>query len=107
MKSTAYLINTARGGVVDQDALLLALREGWIAGAALDVFVPEPLPPDHPLLSLPNVIATPHVSFYSEESLVRLQTEAAQSVAAVLSGRRPPHVVNPEVLAQARWAHLG
>ncbi len=106
MKPTAFLINTARGAIVDPDALCLALRDGWIAGAALDVFEPERLPVDHPLLALPNLIATPHVAFYSEESVRELQVQAAQNVAAVLSGRRPLSVVNPEVLALPRWQHL-
>jgi D-3-phosphoglycerate dehydrogenase len=106
MKPTAFLINAARGAIVDQDALVLALEKQWIAGTALDVFVPERLPSDHPLLSLPNVIATPHVAFYSEESLMDLQVQAAENVAAVLSGRRPASVVNPEVLELPRWSHL-
>ncbi|MFH1929057.1 MAG: NAD(P)-dependent oxidoreductase, partial [Chloroflexota bacterium] len=75
-------------------------------GAALDVFVPECLPADHPLLKLPNVIATPHVAFYSEESLRDLQIQAAENVAALLSGRHPTSVVNPEVLGLPRWSHL-
>ena len=106
MKLTAYLINTARGAVIDPAALLQALREGWIAGAAVDVFDPEPIPADHPLLQLPNFIVTPHAAFYSEESIVDLETLAAQNVAAILSGRRPAAVVNPEVLGLPRWAHL-
>jgi D-3-phosphoglycerate dehydrogenase len=106
MKPTAFLINTARGGLVDHAALARALQEHWIAGAALDVFVPEVLPADHPLLAQPNLIVTPHVAFYSEESLVELETKAAQNVAAILSGQRPASVVNPEVLAHPRWAHL-
>jgi D-3-phosphoglycerate dehydrogenase len=106
MKPSAFLINTSRGGVVDQEALLRALREGWIAGAALDVFEPERLPADHPLLALPNLIATPHVAFYSEESVRELEVKAARNVAAILSGRRPEALVNPDVLALPRWAHL-
>jgi D-3-phosphoglycerate dehydrogenase / 2-oxoglutarate reductase len=106
MKPTAFVINTARGGLIVTDALVQALQEGWIAGAALDVFDPEPLPADHPLLALPNVIATPHVAFYSEESVRELEVQAASNVAAVLSGRRPASVVNPQVLDLPRWAHL-
>src|SRR5262249_40135129 len=83
MKPTAFIINTARGALIDPEALLRALREGWIAGAALDVFEPERLPPDHPLLALPNLLATPHVAFYSEESVAELQTKAAANVASV------------------------
>jgi D-3-phosphoglycerate dehydrogenase len=106
MKSTAFLINTARGAIIDQAALVKALEQGCIAGAALDVFVPERIPADHPLLKLPNVIATPHVAFYSEEALLDLEILAAENVAAVLSGRRPASVVNPGLLDSPRWSHL-
>ena len=98
MQPTAYLINCARGAVVDQRALAAALRDGVIAGAGLDVFVPERLPPDHPLLALDNVVATPHTAFYSEESIADLARLAARNVADVLAGRRPGAIVNPEVL---------
>jgi D-3-phosphoglycerate dehydrogenase len=106
MKPTAVLINTARGLLVDQAALLTALNEGWIAGAAADVFSPERLDPGDPLLAAPNLIATPHVAYYSEESLVDLGRLAAENVADVLSGRLPAAIVNPEVLALERWRHL-
>lgn len=106
MKPSAFLINTARGGLVDHMALLEALQVGQIAGAGLDVFETEPLDSEHPLFALPTVIATPHAAFYSEESLVELQTRAAASVAAILSGRRPESVVNPQVLDLPRWVHL-
>jgi D-3-phosphoglycerate dehydrogenase len=106
MKPTAFVINTARGGIIDQDALVAALDNGWIAGAALDVFVPERPAPDHPLLTRPNLIASPHVAFYSEESVHDLEVLAAENVADILTGRRPRWVVNPEVLALPRWAHL-
>ena len=106
MKPTAFLVNTARGPVVDREALLEALRDGWIAGAALDVFEPEPLPPGDPLLALGNLVATPHVAYYSEESLVDLGRLAAENVARVLAGRRPAALVNPGVLAAARWRGL-
>jgi len=86
--------------------LVQALTEGWISGAGLDVFSEERLPPDHPLLQSPKVVATPHVAFYSEESLVDLQRQAAENVALVLSGRKPPSILNPEVLELPRWAHL-
>ena len=106
MKPGAFVINTARGALIDQEALLQALQEGWIAGAGLDVFVPEHLPAGHPLLAQPNLIATPHTAFYSEESVQALEVLAAQNVADILSGKRPVDVVNPEVLALERWAHL-
>jgi D-3-phosphoglycerate dehydrogenase len=99
MKPTAYLINAARGALVDQDALVAALESGQIAGAGLDVFVPERLPSNHPLLRCERVLATPHTAFYSEESMAQLARLAAENVAAVLDGRRPAAVVNPEVLA--------
>lgn len=105
MKQGACLVNTSRGAVIDVAALARALREGWIAGAGLDVLPQEP-PVDSPLLGLENVILTPHASFYSEESLVDLQTDTAEEVARVLGGRKPIHVVNPEVLPRARAAHL-
>jgi D-3-phosphoglycerate dehydrogenase / 2-oxoglutarate reductase len=106
MKPTAFLVNSARGGLVDHEALLRALREGWIAGAGLDVFDPEPLEVGHPLLRQPNLVATPHVAFYSEESLVDLEVRAAENVAAILDGRMPGSVVNSEVLELERWEHL-
>jgi len=106
MKPTAFVVNTARGGIVDQDALLRALADGWIAGAAVDVFEPEHLPAEHPLLAQPNLIATPHVAFYSEESVHDLEVLAAENVAAILTGRRPRWLVNPEVLDRPHWSHL-
>ncbi len=98
MKRGAYIVNTARGPIIDESALAEALDSGQIAGAALDVMTQEP-PPSSPLFGRDNVIITPHTSFYSEESLVELQVKAAQEVVAVLSGRAPRNPVNPEVLA--------
>ena len=106
IKPGAFVINTARGALIDQEALLQALQSGRVSGAGLDVFVPEHLPAGHPLLGQPNVIATPHTAFYSEESVRELQRLAAQNVADILGGRRPADVVNPQVLALPRWAHL-
>ena len=100
MKPTAYLINTSRGAVIDEDALLSALRDRRIAGAALDVLGQEPPPSDHPLLTLDNVIVTPHAAFYSEAAIEELTTKAAQQVAQALSGQPPAHIVNPAVLGQ-------
>jgi D-3-phosphoglycerate dehydrogenase len=98
MKPSAYLINTARGGIVDDKALYRALSEGIIAGAGIDVLPTEPPPADQPLLKLDNIILSPHAAFYSEESLIDLQVQAAQEVARVLSGKRPVSPVNPQVL---------
>jgi D-3-phosphoglycerate dehydrogenase len=100
MKPTAYLINTARGAIVDEAALLRGLQAGWIAGAALDVLSQEPPPADHPLLALENVIATPHVAYYSENALDELQRTATRQVIQVLQGQLPDHLVNPAVLGQ-------
>ncbi len=100
MKPNAVLINTSRGAIVDETALVRALAEGWIAGAGLDVLVQEPPPADHPLLALPNVIVTPHAAFYSEASIAELQQKAAQNVVDVLLGKLPTHIVNREVLAR-------
>lgn len=97
MKPGAYLINTARGPIVDEAALAHALDAGLIAGAALDVMPKEP-PTSSPLFGRPNVIVTPHTSFYSEESLVDLQTKAAEEVVRVLKGEEPKNPVNPEAL---------
>ncbi len=98
MKPTAYLINTARGAVVDTDALVKALKEGWIAGAALDVFEQEPLPPDHPLTKLDNVILAPHIASATIEARRKMAELAANNLVAVLKGEMPPALVNKEVL---------
>jgi D-3-phosphoglycerate dehydrogenase len=100
MKPTAYLINTSRGAIIDEVALLAALESGQLAGAALDVMGSEPPPLDHPLLTHPRVIATPHVAFYSEAAIVDLATKAARHVAQALRGEIPARVVNPAVLEQ-------
>ncbi|MHB9025693.1 MAG: 2-hydroxyacid dehydrogenase [Armatimonadota bacterium] len=93
MKSTAYLINMARGPVVDHDALVRALREGWIAGAGLDVYDIEPIPADDPLLELPNVILTPHIGANTREALDRAFMMAAEQIVQSLHGQRPAHAV--------------
>jgi D-3-phosphoglycerate dehydrogenase len=98
MKRDALLINTARGGVIDTEALLEALRNKTIRGAGLDVFETEPLPKDHPLTTLDNVVLTPHAGYYSEESLYELKTRPVQNAAEVLSGRMPRNILNPQVL---------
>lgn len=93
MKPTAVLVNTARGSLVDEDALVEALREGRIAGAALDVVAQEPLPADSPLRSLDNVIVTSHLAGQTVEARLRAGLAAAQAVIDVLAGREPAHPV--------------
>lgn len=97
MKSSAILINTARGGVVDQNALYTALHDGEIAYAALDVTDPEPLPLDSPLLLLDNLILVPHMASGSEQTRARMAVMAAENLLAGLRGERLPYCANPEV----------
>ena len=104
MKPSAMLINTGRGPTLDEDALVEALREKRIAGAGLDVFSREPLPADHPLLGLDTVALSPHTASSTEECLVRMALMVAESVIDALSGRRPLHLVNPEVWERRRPA---
>jgi glyoxylate reductase len=93
MKPTALLINTARGGVVDQDALRAALLDGEIAGAALDVTEPEPLPADHPLLDAPNLLVVPHVGSATVRTRAKMAAMAVDNLLAALAGRPMPHPV--------------
>ena len=93
MKKGAVIVNTARGPLIDEPALLAALDSGHLGGAALDVVATEPLPKDSPLLGRDNVILTPHTAFYSVEALVELQTKCATDVASVLSGQPPVYPV--------------
>ncbi len=98
MKPSAYLINTSRGALVDEEALIDALRNGRIAGAGLDVLAKEPPSRDNPLLAMDNVIVTPHASYYSDDALAFLQASVAEEAVRVLAGERPRHPVNPEVI---------
>jgi D-3-phosphoglycerate dehydrogenase len=98
-KPTAILVNTSRGPVVDESALLRALSEKRLAGAALDVWEQEPVSPDHPLLKLENVIATPHSAYFSTSAVAQVPRRCGEEAARVLTGQRPLHVVNPEVYA--------
>lgn len=102
MKPTAYLINSARGGIVDEQALVEALKSGQLAGAALDVFEKEPLPADHPLRDLENVILTSHIAGHSLETNESFIPAAVESVRRVLRGEPPVYVRNPGVLAAWR-----
>lgn len=100
MKSTAYLINTARGGIIDQSALAQAIEGGTIAGAALDVQDPEPADLSEPLFRDPRVLVSPHAAFVSRESLDDLRSRVAQQIIDALSGKVPESVVNPSVLKE-------
>ncbi len=102
MRDGAILINTARGGLVDQEALVEALEAGRLFGAGLDVTDPEPLPPDHPLLRRADVVVTPHIAAATGEGKTRLYEAAVGQCLQVLRGERPPHLVNPEVWPSAR-----
>lgn len=104
-KPHAFLVNAARGGLIDDEALLEALRSRRLAGAALDVFEPEPLPAGHPYLQVDNVLLTPHTAAFTEEGLVRMSAGSAQAVVDILHGRRPASLVNPDVWNRymSRW----
>ena len=102
MKPEAFLINAARGPLIVEDALYEALTQGQIAGAGVDVLVDAAPPPDHRLLGLDNLLLTPHVAFFSQESTLELEERAAGEVASVLEGRMPDNLVNPNVLPHAR-----
>jgi D-3-phosphoglycerate dehydrogenase len=98
MKPTACIVNTSRGPIIDEAALIRALSSGAIAGAGLDVYETEPLSVDNPLLKLENTILTPHLSWYTEQSEARLKTEGATALRDGLTGKRPEFLVNPEVM---------
>ena len=95
LKTSCRIINTSRGAVIDEAALVRALQEDGIAGAALDVFADEPLPADHPLCSAPNTLLTPHISSSTRESLDRMARDAARGVLDVLEGKTPEFAYRP------------
>ncbi len=97
MKPTAYFINTARGTLVDESALLSALQNGTIAGAAIDVYAKEPCPTDSPLRGAPNCVLTPHNAFNALESTIEMSRQSAQSVLDLMQGRLPDNICNPAV----------
>ena len=100
MKPTSYLVNTARGELVDEEALAIALEKGWIAGAASDVMSKEPPDPSNPLLRLENFILTPHTGAATKESVVRMGVLSVENALKVLNGERPSYVVNPEIYSE-------
>lgn len=106
MKRSAFLINTSRGGVVNEEDLIGALKEGLIAGAGLDVFAHEPIEPGSELLSLKNVILTPHTAALTDECVTRMAVAGAERVVDLFGGFIPENIANPEVLANERWKHL-
>ena len=100
MKPTAYLINTARGPLVDEAALIAALHEHRIAGAALDVFDIEPVPRDHPFLALENVVVSPHMGYVTNEAYHHFFRQVVESIEHHLDGRLPPRTLNPEAMGR-------
>lgn len=106
MKPESFLINTARGGVVDEKDLCAALENGVIAGAGLDVFEKEPVDKNNPLLKMKNVIVTPHTAALTMECVMNMAVSAAERVIDVLNGKKPPGIANPEVLSREKWSHL-
>jgi phosphoglycerate dehydrogenase-like enzyme len=103
MKPTAYFINTARGGLVDDEALIHALEAGQIAGAAIDVYKQEPLPPDHPLRKAPRCVLTPHNAFNAVEAASEMSRQCAASVIALMNGQRPASICNND-LPEEVWS---
>jgi D-3-phosphoglycerate dehydrogenase len=106
MKRTAFIVNTSRGGVIDEQDLVQALKARVIAGAGLDVFENEPIEPGNELLSLKNVILTPHTAALTEECVIRMAVSGARRVVELFNGFIPDNVANPEVLALDRWKYL-
>ena len=103
MKKTAFLINTARGPIVDQAALIKALQEGWIRGAGLDVFEQEPIPPDNPLLQMDNAIVTPHALGWTDEMFITMWNEILSQISQIIRGEVPEGLVNREVWHKSRF----
>ncbi len=102
MMPGSIIVNCARGGIIQEQALAEALHSGHLAGAGLDVLEPAPPPDDHPLLSAPNVIITPHTAFFSQASTVELERRTAEEALRVLNGNAPENLINPDVLGKSR-----
>jgi D-3-phosphoglycerate dehydrogenase len=100
MKNTAYLINTSRGGIINEEDLALALNDGLLGGAAIDVLSSEPPKQDNPLLKARNILLTPHIAAQSEEAMVEMAVRSAQHLLDVLEGRKPDNILNPEVFGK-------
>lgn len=100
MKKGAYLINTSRGGLIDEDALAAAVRSGHLAGAAVDVLRKQGAGSPSPLIGVPGIIVTPHMATFTRESIGRVAMSVARGIVAALAGERPPHIVNPEAWPQ-------
>ena len=105
MKSDSFLINAARGPLIDEDALYTALKTGAIGGAGLDVMVENIPAKNHPLMSLDNIIITPHTAFFSQASTLELEQRAAQEVVSVYKGKMPDNLVNKPVLTHSNPRH--
>ena len=97
MKPSAYIVNTARGPIIDEAALANALRSGWIAGAALDVFFTEPLPADNPLRTAPNLVLAPHQAPFARETAERVSFATAEAIVNAMQGRKPRWLVDEKV----------
>lgn len=107
MKKTALLINCSRGGIVREEDLAQALREGMLAGAGIDVFTKEPPPADHPLRNCPNILLSPHAAAQTREAVVKMGEMCSAGCLAVLEGKKWPHVVDPKVYDHPRWQGKG
>ena len=106
MKNSAFIINTSRGGIIREAELALTLKEGVIAGAGLDVFEKEPPQPKNPLMSLGNVVLTPHSAALTRECVVEMAVSAVRRVLDVFDGYKPENIANPEVLIMEKWKSL-
>jgi D-3-phosphoglycerate dehydrogenase len=100
MKKTAYLLNVARGPIVNEKALCKALKKGWIAGAGIDVYEVEPPDPENPLFKLENIVLTPHIAWYTEDALHRLEMSAVNEAVRLLKGKTPKNLVNEKIFSQ-------
>jgi len=103
MKPTAFLLNAARGDIIDEPVLIEYLTKGLIAGAGLDLLTEDPMPKNHPLMEMNNVVLTPHMAAQTKETVSKMVIMAANGTLAVLNGQKWPHVANPEVYDHLMW----